>query len=67
MNIFIWNGKKAKNTLKSKARLMCEKINKNERKNKAEMVTETIGEESKEFWEILGLPEDVSPQDVVKV
>lgn len=67
MNIFIWNGKKAKNTLKSKARLMCEKINKNERKNKAEIVTETIGEESKEFWEILGLPEDVSRQDVVKV
>ncbi|XP_066138736.1 protein flightless-1 isoform X1 [Euwallacea fornicatus] len=66
MNIFIWNGKKAKNTLKSKARLMCEKINKNERKNKAEIITETVGDESKEFWDTLGLPEDALPQEVVK-
>ncbi|CAG9770082.1 unnamed protein product [Ceutorhynchus assimilis] len=65
MSIFIWNGKKAKNTLKSKARLMCEKINKNERKNKAEINGEIVGDESKEFWTTLGLPEGVSPQEVV--
>ncbi|KAL1488438.1 hypothetical protein ABEB36_014910 [Hypothenemus hampei] len=66
MTIFIWNGKKSKNTLKSKSRLMCEKINKNERKNKAEIIAEIVGEESKEFWDTLGLPEDVLPQNIVK-
>lgn len=35
LNIFVWYGKRCKNTLKSKARLMSEKINKIERKNKA--------------------------------
>lgn len=54
MKIFIWYGKKAKNTLKSKARLMAEKINKNERKNKAEIVTENMGDESRDFWFTLG-------------
>uniref|UniRef100_A0A1Y1MDJ9 Gelsolin-like domain-containing protein n=1 Tax=Photinus pyralis TaxID=7054 RepID=A0A1Y1MDJ9_PHOPY len=48
--IYLWYGKSAKNTLKSKARLMSEKINKNERKNKAEIVTESMGQESTEFW-----------------
>ncbi|XP_060528403.1 protein flightless-1 [Cylas formicarius] len=63
--IFLWNGKKAKNTLKSKARLMCEKINKNERKNKSEIVSEFIVGENKEFWSTLGLPDDIPPQDVI--
>ncbi|XP_030759863.1 protein flightless-1 [Sitophilus oryzae] len=64
--MFIWNGKNAKNTLKSKARLMCEKVNKNERKNKAEIIGEITGDEGKEFWVTLGLPEDIRPQDVIK-
>ncbi|CAH2096019.1 unnamed protein product [Euphydryas editha] len=51
--IYIWNGKKAKNTLKSKARLFAEKINKEERKNKAELIAETPGKESKGFLQIL--------------
>ncbi|CAG9834779.1 unnamed protein product [Diabrotica balteata] len=62
VNIFVWNGKKAKNTLKSKSRLMCEKINKNERKNKAEILTEAAGSESKDFWINLGI-EDGSPPE----
>ncbi|XP_048519020.1 protein flightless-1 [Dendroctonus ponderosae] len=45
--IHIWNGRRAKSTLKSKARLMCEKINKNERKNRAEISSE----ESEAFWQ----------------
>ncbi|KAJ8965341.1 hypothetical protein NQ317_002833 [Molorchus minor] len=55
--IYLWNGKSAKNTLKSKARLMCEKINKNERKNKAEIFSETMRSESKDFWLALGQPD----------
>ncbi|KAF7288043.1 hypothetical protein GWI33_000097 [Rhynchophorus ferrugineus] len=63
--IFIWNGKKAKNTLKSKSRLLCEKINKNERKNKAEIIGDIVGDESKEFWDTLGLSNYVSIQDAI--
>lgn len=51
--IFMWYGTKAKNTLKSKARLLAEKINKNERKNKADIITETMGSETEEFWKSL--------------
>ncbi|XP_012256387.1 protein flightless-1 isoform X2 [Athalia rosae] len=51
--IFMWYGIKAKNTLKSKARLLAEKINKNERKNKADIITEIMGSESEEFWKSL--------------
>ncbi|XP_046745055.1 protein flightless-1 [Diprion similis] len=51
--IFMWYGTKAKNTLKSKARLLAEKINKNERKNKADIITETMGSETDEFWKSL--------------
>jgi N-acetylneuraminic acid mutarotase len=46
----MWYGKKAKSTLKSKARLMAEKINKNERKNKAEIITEVMNTETEDFF-----------------
>ena len=66
LKIFIWNGKKSKNTIKSKARLMAEKINKNERKNKADIIIEMMGSESKEFWLNLGkddgLPSEKQPK-----
>lgn len=52
-NFFFRIGKKAKNTLKSKGRLFAEKINKEERKNKAELVAEPLGKEPKGFWEVL--------------
>lgn len=55
--IYMWYGKKCKNTLKSKARLMIEKINKNERKNKAEISMEVQSDESSEFWKVFGLVE----------
>lgn len=47
--IYMWNGRKAKSTLKSKARLFAEKINKNERKGKMEIIIEYDGDESEEF------------------
>lgn len=59
--IHIWLGKKSKNTLNSKARLMAEKINKTERKNKCDILVDMQGEESPEFWEALDLlPEEVA-------
>lgn len=53
-HIFMWYGKKSKNTLKSKARLMAEKINKNERKSKADIAMEIQGCESEEFYRAIG-------------
>lgn len=53
----MWYGKKAKSTLKSKARLMAEKINKNERKNKAEIITEVMNTESEDFLLYLDVEE----------
>ncbi|KAL7745344.1 hypothetical protein ACLKA6_015362 [Drosophila palustris] len=58
--IHIWLGKRSKNTLNSKARLMAEKINKTERKNKCDILVDMQGEESPEFWE----PFDVLPEEV---
>lgn len=46
---------------------MCEKINKNERKNKAEIISETTGSESKEFWTALGQPDGERPKEPPKV
>ncbi|XP_023218624.1 protein flightless-1-like [Centruroides sculpturatus] len=71
-NIHIWYGKSSKNTLKSKARLLAEKINKNERKNQSSISTSVQGQESIEFWNELGLkeppnlpPEEHVPDDFV--
>ncbi|CAH1638328.1 unnamed protein product [Spodoptera littoralis] len=65
--IYLWYGKKAKNTLKSKARLFAEKINKEERKNKAELIAEPPGKEPASFWETLGYEGDLPyvPQEHV--
>lgn len=65
LRLFIWNGPKAKNTFKSKTRLLAEKINKNERKNKAEILTEQFGAESPEFWTLLGESEGTRPEDPI--
>ena len=40
---------------------MAEKINKNERKNKSEIITEMMGSESEEFWKMLGTDGPVKP------
>ena len=51
--IFIWNGSKAKNTMKQKARLLAEKINKEERKNKSELIYCVQAHETVDFIEEL--------------
>ncbi|XP_067629202.1 protein flightless-1 isoform X2 [Eurosta solidaginis] len=53
IKLYIWLGCASKNTLNSKTRLMAEKINKTERKNKCEIIVEIQGEESEEFWRYL--------------
>lgn len=61
--IFMWYGKKSKNTLKSKTRLMLEKINKNERKNKLEIMMVVQGDESDEFLRVFNVEStaDIKP------
>lgn len=68
LKLFLFFGKKARNTVKSKSRLLAEKINKNERKNKAEIFMEVQGNESSEFLKLLGI-EDIEdkPQEVKTV
>lgn len=65
LKIFMWYGKKAKNNFKAKARLLAEKINKNERKNKAEIITETFKEESCDFWKALGEESGQPPEEPI--
>ena len=48
--IYIWNGMKSKNTMKQKARLLAEKINKEERKSRSELIFCNQGSEPQEFW-----------------
>ncbi|KAL9702468.1 hypothetical protein quinque_005986 [Culex quinquefasciatus] len=63
LQIFMWYGQKSKNTLKSKARLIAEKINKNERKNKAEIYQEYAGNECVDFWKALGFADGQAPEE----
>lgn len=65
LKIFLWYGKKARNTVKSKSRLFAEKINKNERKNKAEIIMEVQGNESADFLRNLGV-ENIEDKPEVK-
>ncbi|XP_041829756.1 protein flightless-1 homolog [Melanotaenia boesemani] len=70
LEISIWRGANATLSGTTKARLFAEKINKNERKGKAEIVTLMQSQEPPEFWEVLGgqpgeikkhVPDDFSP------
>ncbi|XP_052819033.1 protein flightless-1 homolog isoform X1 [Mya arenaria] len=63
MAIFIWVGKKSKGVTKTKSRLIAEKINKNERKGKAEIEVLPQGSEVSAFWRALNVmkAEDVKP------
>lgn len=62
--LFLWYGKKSKNTVKSKSRLMAEKINKNERKNRAEIFMEVQGQESVEFLKLLNITDPENRPEV---
>ncbi|KAG7239471.1 hypothetical protein INR49_028942 [Caranx melampygus] len=70
LEIFIWRGANATLSGTTKARLFAEKINKNERKGKAEITTLMQNQEPPGFWEVLGgqpeeikkhVPDDFSP------
>ncbi|XP_041364511.1 protein flightless-1 homolog isoform X2 [Gigantopelta aegis] len=64
--IFIWVGKKASGVTRTKTRLIAEKINKNERKNRAEIFMIAQNQESAEFWRLIGgPPADLSVTEVV--
>ncbi|ESN93094.1 hypothetical protein HELRODRAFT_96186 [Helobdella robusta] len=54
--IYVWMGRKSKLMIRSKARLIAEKMNKNERKGQTEVVGVNQGLEEAEFWEIFGGP-----------
>nr|XP_033819549.1 protein flightless-1 homolog [Geotrypetes seraphini] len=70
LDIYIWRGSRATLNGTTKARLFAEKINKNERKGKAEITLLVQNQEPPEFWEILGgqpdeikinVPDDFKP------
>ncbi|XP_059937704.1 protein flightless-1 homolog isoform X5 [Mesoplodon densirostris] len=54
LDIYVWRGAQATLSSTTKARLFAEKINKNERKGKAEISLLVQGQEPPEFWEVLG-------------
>ncbi|XP_053425145.1 protein flightless-1 homolog isoform X4 [Nycticebus coucang] len=54
LGIYVWRGAQATLSSTTKARLFAEKINKNERKGKAEIFLLVQGQEPPEFWEVLG-------------
>ncbi|XP_077019526.1 protein flightless-1 homolog isoform X2 [Tamandua tetradactyla] len=54
LDIYVWRGAQATLSSTTKARLFAEKINKNERKGKAEISQLVQGQEPPEFWEVLG-------------
>lgn len=66
--IYVWQGEKVKKTLTTKTRLAAEKINKDERKNEAEihmLVQNKPNAKWGDFWSILGLDheEETTPED----
>ena len=56
--LFVWTGLKSKSTLRSKTRLLAEKINKDERKGGAEITVCTQGKEPEDFWDLMTCDED---------
>lgn len=65
--LFIWYGKRCRNTLRSKTRLLAEKINKNERKGVACVEGVDQGEEGNSFWRALGVDEGEEPSDEASI
>lgn len=57
--IYVWNGLKSKNTIKQKARLLAEKLNNEERKNKAAIIFCDQGDESNDMLDELQLAENL--------
>uniref|UniRef100_H2ZPM3 Gelsolin-like domain-containing protein n=1 Tax=Ciona savignyi TaxID=51511 RepID=H2ZPM3_CIOSA len=67
MTIYVWVGVNAKGVKRSKARLIAEKVNKDERKNNAEIVMSYQGYEEGDFWMIFGgIPDEIEPNDLTQ-
>lgn len=65
MMIYVWVGATARGVMRSKARLIAEKINKDERKNQAEIIMSYQGYEENDFWELFGgMPDEITPSDL---
>lgn len=64
--LYVWNGKKSKITMKQKARLLAEKINKEERKNKAEIIFLNQGKETDEFWTEIGFQDSKNISEIME-
>nr|CAH0109694.1 unnamed protein product [Daphnia galeata] len=56
--MFIWTGLKSKNTLRSKTRLLAEKINKEERKGTADIIVCAQGKETDDWWDAMSSESD---------
>jgi len=66
-SIHVWCGSLAKSVKRSKARLIAEKINKDERKNEAEIVMQDQGYEDYYFWQLFGgIPDEIETEDLTK-
>uniref|UniRef100_A0A7M4FCE8 FLII actin remodeling protein n=1 Tax=Crocodylus porosus TaxID=8502 RepID=A0A7M4FCE8_CROPO len=62
LDLYVWRGGQATLSSTTKARLFAEKINKNERKGKAEITLLSQGQEEPAFWEVLGgAPPEIKP------
>ncbi|CBY08311.1 unnamed protein product [Oikopleura dioica] len=63
--IYCWLGMMAKNVVKSKCRLIADKINKYERKGLSEVILVYQGYEESDFWQLLGgMPDKVRPLEL---
>lgn len=58
--IIVWNGGKSKLTVRQKGLLLADKINKEERKNKADVILCPQGKEVDLFWDSLEIDADVA-------
>ncbi|XP_065846608.1 protein flightless-1 homolog isoform X2 [Oscarella lobularis] len=64
MSFYVWPGPQSSLLLRTKVRLFAEKMNKNERKNKASVAVLTVGKEPQDFWSYLGgqsNPDEIQP------
>jgi hypothetical protein len=64
--MYVWSGRKSKGVMRSKTRLFAEKVNKNERKGRAEIESVNQWLEPKEFWTALTGQENRPEEPIVE-
>ena len=60
LDIYLWNGLDSSKQSRLKGRIVCCRINRNERKGRARVIEQEQGEEITRFWELLGC--DFTPE-----